>query len=97
MLTNRAVTTHFLPFFFCHTYTPARGCASYEEEGVGATDHRVWHMRTFPGATDVRPTHLPHPTQVDQWLWPLCRALVLGTSLCKMMNKHECTKCKNVY
>ena len=59
MLTNRAVTTHFLPLFFFLPYVHAsmRTCLIYEGEGVGATDHRVWHMRTFPGATDVRPTH----------------------------------------
>ena len=43
-------------------------------------------------------THtLPYPMQVDQWLRPLSAVLVLGASLCKMMNKHKCTKCKNVY
>ena len=116
-----------LPFFFPpHVHTSMRTCLIYEGEGVGATDRRVWHARTFPRVTDVRPTHspkgrgrcnrpqsvayedlsrsnrrethtLPHPTQVDQWPWPLHGALVLGTSLRKMMNKHECTKCKNVY
>ena len=113
-------------FFPPHVHASTRTCLIFEGEGVGTTDRRVWHMRTFPGATDVRPTHSPkgrgrhsrpqsvayedlfrsnrhethtlsHPTQVDQWPWPLCRALVLGTSLRKMMNKHECTKCKNVY
>ena len=50
----------FTIFFFRHTYTPARGRASLMKgEGVGATDCRVWHMRTFPRATDVRPTHSP--------------------------------------
>ena len=62
MLTTRAVTTHFLPFLFSflpQIHTSMRACASsYEGEGVGATDHRVWHKRTFPRATDVRPTHL---------------------------------------
>ena len=101
-------------FFLPHVHASTRACLTYEGEGVGVTNHRVWHMRTFPGAMDVtapqsvayedlswsnrHETHtLPHPTQVDQWLWPLCGALVLGTSLRKMMNKHECTKCKNVY
>ena len=61
MLTTRAVTTHFLPFFFFppHVHASMRACLIYEGEGVGATDRRVWHMRTFPGATDVRPTHSP--------------------------------------
>ena len=116
----------FAVFFLPHVHGSTRTCLIFEGEGVGATDCRVWHMRTFPGAMDVRPTHspkgrgrcnrpqsvayedlsrsnghethtLPHPTQVYQWPWPLRGALVLGTSLCKMMNKHECTKCKNVY
>ena len=37
MLMNRAVMTHFSLFFSLHTYMPARGRASYEGEGVGAT------------------------------------------------------------
>ena len=49
-----------LPFFFPpHIHASTRTCLIFEGEGVGATDHRVWHMRTFPGATDVRPTHSP--------------------------------------
>ena len=113
-------------FSTSHVHASMRTCLIFEGEGVGATNCRVWHMRTFPGAMDVRPTHspkgrgrhnrlqsvayedlswsngrethtLPHPMQVDQWPRPLCGALVLGTSLCKIMNKHECTKCKNVY
>ena len=60
MLMTRAVTTHFLPFFFLpHVHASTKTCLIFEGEGVGATDHRVWHMRTFPGATDVRPTHSP--------------------------------------
>ena len=62
MLTTRAVTTHFLPFFFFfppHVHAGTRACLIYEGEGVGATDCRVWHMRTFPRAMDVRPTHSP--------------------------------------
>ena len=53
MLTTRAVTTHFLPFFFLpHIHTSMRTCLISEGEGVGTTDRRVWHMRTFPGAMD---------------------------------------------
>ena len=49
-----------LPVFFPpHVHTSMRACLIYEGEGVGATDRRVWHMRTFPGATDMRPTHSP--------------------------------------
>ena len=63
MLMTRAVTTHFLPFFFLffppHVHASMRVCLICEGEGVGTTDRRVWHMRTFPGATDVRPTHSP--------------------------------------
>ena len=60
MLMTRAVTTHFYWVFFHHAYTPARGHASiFEGEGVGTTNRRVWHMRTFPGAMDVGPTHSP--------------------------------------
>ena len=91
--------THLLPFFFPPlVHASTRTCLISEGEGVGTTDRRVWHKRTFPGATDVRPTHSPpHPTQVDKWPRPLCGALVLGTSLRKMMNKHMCTKCKNIF
>ena len=57
MLTTRAVTTHFLPFFFLpHVHASTRACLIDEGEGVGATDRRVWHMRTFPGAYG-RETH----------------------------------------
>ena len=60
MLMNRAVTTHFLPVFFPpHVHASTRMCLISEAEGVGTIDRRVWHMRTFPGATDVRPTHSP--------------------------------------
>ena len=60
MLTTRAVATHFLPFFFPpHVHASTRVCLIDEGEGVGAMDRRVWHMRTFPGATDMRPTHSP--------------------------------------
>ena len=60
MLTTRAVTTHFFFFFFSpHVHASMRACLIYEGEGVGTTNRRVWHMRTFPGATDVRPTHSP--------------------------------------
>ena len=49
-----------LPFFFPpHIHANTRMCLIFEGEGVGATDRRVWHMRTFPGATDMRPTHSP--------------------------------------
>ena len=60
MLTTRDVTTHFSPFFFpLHIHASMRACLFSEGEGVGTTDRRVWQMRTFPGATDVRPTHSP--------------------------------------
>ena len=60
MLTTRAVMTHLLPFFFLpHVHASMRACLIYDGEGVGTTDRRVWHTRTFPGATDVRPTHSP--------------------------------------
>ena len=73
-----------------------RTCLISEGEGVGATNRRVWHEDL--SWSDGRETHtLPHPTQVDKWSWPLRGALVLGTSLRKMMNKHMCTKCKNVF
>ena len=85
----------FFFFFPPHIHASMRACLIYEGEGVGATDRRVWHMRTFPGATDVRPTHSPTLRKWTNGYGHL--ALVLGTSLCKMMNKHECTKCKNVY
>ena len=51
----------FTVFFFFppHVHASMRACLIYEGEGVGATGRRVWHMRTFPGATDVRPTHSP--------------------------------------
>ena len=60
MLMTRAVVTHLLPFFFLpHVHASTRACLIYEGEGVGATDRRVWHTRTFPRATDMRPTHSP--------------------------------------
>ena len=60
MLMTRAVTTHILPFFFPpHVHASTRMCLIFEGEGVGATDRRVWHMRTFARAMDVRPTHSP--------------------------------------
>ena len=64
-------------------------CLIFEGEGVGATDCKVWHMRTFPGATDVRPTHSP----------TLCKwTSGLGVRhLATQNNEHECTKCKNVF
>ena len=49
----------FTVFFPSHVHASTRVCLIYEGEGVGATDCRVWHMRTFPRATDVRPTHSP--------------------------------------
>ena len=59
-ITTGAVTTHFYRFFFPpHVHVSTRTCLIFEGEGVGAIDCRVWHMRTFPGATDVRPTHSP--------------------------------------
>ena len=59
-VTTRAATTHLLPFFFPpHVHASTRMCLISEGEGVGAIDRRVWHMRTFPRATDVRPTHSP--------------------------------------
>ena len=59
-VTTKAATTHLLPLFFPpHVHASMRTCLISEGEGVGATDRRVWHMRTFPGAMDVRPTHSP--------------------------------------
>ena len=48
-------------FFFSatHVHTSTRTCLIFEGEGVGTTDCSVWHTRTFPRATDVRPTHSP--------------------------------------
>ena len=46
-------------FFPPHIHASMRTCLISEGEGVGAIDHRVWHTRTFPRATDVRPTHSP--------------------------------------
>ena len=49
----------FTVFFLPHVHASTRACLIYEGEGVGTTDHRMWHMRTFPRAMDVRPTHSP--------------------------------------
>ena len=59
-VTTRAATTHLLPVFFLpHVHVSTRTCLIFEGGAVGATNCRVWHMRTFPGAMDVRPTHSP--------------------------------------
>ena len=49
----------FTVFFPPLVHASTRTCLISEGEGVGATDCRVWYKRTFPGATDVRPTHSP--------------------------------------
>ena len=60
MLTTKVVATHFSPFFFPpHVHASTRACLFSEGEGVGTTERRVWQMRTFPRAMDVRPTHSP--------------------------------------
>ena len=52
--------THFYRVFFLpHVHASTRTCLIFEVEGVGATDCRVWYMRTFPRAMDVRPTYSP--------------------------------------
>ena len=88
MLTTRAMMTHFSPFFFFppHVHAGTRACLIFEGEGVGTTDRRVWHMRTFPGATDMRPTHSPTLCKWTSGYDHFAVALVLGTSLRKIMN-----------
>ena len=59
VMTRAAMTDLLLFFFLPHVHASMRTCLFSEGEGVGAIDHRMWHKRTFPGATDVRPTHSP--------------------------------------
>ena len=88
-VTTRAVMTHLLPFFFLpHIHASTRTCLIFEGEGVGAIDCRVWHKRTFPGATDVRPTHSPTLRK-----WTSGHGV---RHLATQNNEHKCTKCKNV-
>ena len=72
-----------------------RTCLIFEGEGVGAIDRRVWHKRTFPRVTDVRPTHSPTLCK-----WTSLRKWTSGHGvrhLAMQNNENECTKCINVY